>query len=424
MPRQVERLSAKAVQNLKREGYHADGGGLYLQVGRTGTKSWVFRYMLQGRTVSKSGKPTSREMGLGPYPDVSLSDARAKASDARKLLIDGLDPLEERRERARRAQLEASRRKTFKQVAEEFINKEKAGWTNDKHEWQWTNTLERFCYPAFGERPVGEINIQDVKEAIEPIWMDKHETAKRVLGRLHSIFSYAITLQLHPGPNPAKFENYVEHVLTKVDSKARIKHYPAVPFTDMYVFMEKLRANAATSARALELLVLTALRSGPVRLAERNEFNLEEAVWSIPAAKMKRKRDHRVPLPPQAVSLVKRILDAHDHGYVFVGRNGKPISDMTMNKLMERMGYGEYVPHGFRSSFTDWAHERSNHPREVVEMALAHEIGNETEAAYRRGDLFDKRRNLMAAWAQYCETKPSDAKIITFTPVQSGEAVA
>ncbi|MGE5525945.1 MAG: tyrosine-type recombinase/integrase [Rhodospirillaceae bacterium] len=424
MPRQIERLSAKAVQNEKRPGYHADGGGLYLQVGPTGTKSWVFRYMLKGRTVTKTGKSTSREMGLGPYPDISLADARTRAAEGRKFLIDGLDPIEERRARIRRAALEASRRKTFKEIAEEFIQKEKPGWTNPKHEWQWTNTLERFCYPTLGDRPVSEINTQAVRDAIEPIWLEKHETAKRVLGRIHSILAYAITLELHPGPNPARFDKHIEHVLAKVDSKARIKHYPALPFARMYEFMEKLRANKSTSARALELLVLTALRSGPVRLAERREFDLEQAVWFIPAAKMKRKRDHRVPLPPQAVTLVKNVLESHDGPYLFAGHKGKPISDMTMNQLMGRMGYGEFVPHGFRSSFTDWAHERSNHPREVVEMALAHEIGNDTEAAYRRGDLFDKRRHLMAAWAQYCETRPEDAKVISFAPVQAGETVA
>jgi len=426
MARELKRLSAKSVATATKPGYYADGAGLYLQVGATGSKSWIFRFMLAGR---------AREMGLGPLHAVSLADARKRAEECRKQLVDGVDPIAARESARAEQRRMAAAGQTFSQCAEAYIRTHRAGWKNAKHADQWTNTLETYCGPVFGALSVQAVDTPQVLRVLEPIWTEKPETASRLRARIERVLDWAAVRGYRTGDNPARWRGHLQQLLAPVSKKKRAKrvtHHPALPYAQMAEFMTELRAVEGEAARALELLILTASRTVEITGAKPVEFDLDNAIWTRPAERMKNGKEHRQPLCKRAVELLRHRL----HGnYVFRGRvDGEALSNMAMlalikriNEAREEQGKGkwmdprvdrEIVPHGFRSTFRDWTAERTNYPREVCEMALAHTIANEVEAAYRRGDLLEKRLNLMNDWQQYCDTPAAkSAKVVAIREV-------
>ncbi len=395
MKRQMLRLSTRAVIVKKKPGYYPDGGGLYLQVSASGSKSWIFRFALQGK---------ERQMGLGPFHTITLADARIAATDCRKLLLRQIDPIDARDADKTRKALQDARSITFAECAAAYIRAHRAKWKNAKHAEQWTNTIETYCGPIIGGLPVQDVDTGLVVKVLEPIWTAKPETASRLRGRIESVLDWARVSGYRAGDNPARWKGHLDNVLPALNKRQRVKHHPALPFDQMGAFMESLRTHEGIAARALAFLILTATRTSEVIGAQWSEFDLDAKLWTIPADRMKAGREHRVPLSPQAVAFLGKPPPSLS-GYVFPGqKEGKPLSNMTMLGLLKRMDRGDLTVHGFRSTFRDWASERTNYPREVCEMALAHTIGNEAEAAYRRGDLFEKRRRLMVEWAKHCDT--------------------
>lgn len=405
------RLSAKAVEKQRRAGYFADGDGLYLQCSPTRAKSWIFRFTLRGR---------AREMGLGSTSTVSLAEARHRAQQARKLLGDGIDPIEHRNAHRAAQALDKARQITFGECAQKYIEAHRAGWRNAKHIYQWTYTLDTYCGPIIGALPVVDVDTGLVLQVLEPIWETKTETASRLRARIENILDWATVRGYREGENPARWKGHLSKLLPPLRKRQRVKHHPALPYEQLGEFMQVLRTQEGTAARALEFSVLTAGRTGEVINARLEEFDLNKAIWTVPAARMKSGREHRVPLPPRTVEIVRAQLD-QGVDYLFPGaREGKPLSNMAMLMLLKkRMGRGDLTVHGFRSTFRDWTAERTSYPHEVCEMALAHTIGNQVEASYRRGDLFDKRRRLMAEWAKYCERPSKAGKVLK---IKSGAA--
>ncbi|MGC2854151.1 tyrosine-type recombinase/integrase [Novispirillum sp. DQ9] len=395
------KLTAKAVAALREPGRYADGNGLYLQVGKTGGKAWLLRYMLNGK---------AREMGLGALADVSLSEAREKASEARKLLSAGRDPLEARKEERQAAALEAAKAISFKGAAEAYITAHRAGWRNAKHAAQWSATLETYAFPVIGELPVADVDTGLVLRVLEPIWTEKPETASRVRGRIEAVLDWARVRGYRDGPNPALWRGHLAHLLPRRAKVRKVEHHAALPYAEIAAFMVALRQRDATAARGLEFAILTAARTGEVLGATWAEIDLEAAVWTVPADRMKAGREHRVPLSPRAAAILQAMAQEHgQEGYLFPSkRKGKPLSNMAFLMLLRRMGRADLTAHGFRSTFRDWTAERTAFPGEVAEAALAHVVGDKVEAAYRRGDLFEKRRKLMEAWADHCD-RPSAA---------------
>jgi integrase len=338
---------------------HADGLGLYLYVSKSGAKSWIYRFMLRGR---------SRDMGLGGLDVVSLSEARERALEARKIVKAGIDPIEERNaERAREA-VDAASRMTFADCARALIKSHEAGWRNPKHRQQWRNTLATYAYPVFGNLPVDTVDTGLVMKVIEP-------------------------------------RGHLDKLLPRRDRVQRVQHHPALPYEDIGAFVLALRDRDGFAARGLEFLILTAARPGEVYGATWDEIDLDRAVWTIHADRMKAGKEHRVPLPDRAVELLREMQEVRVSDFIFPGQGpGRPLSNMAFLQLLKRMRHEDLTAHGFRSTFRDWAAERTSFPRELAEKALAHAVGNKVEAAYQRGDLFDKRRKLMDAWAQYCES--------------------
>lgn len=395
--RALNKLTVKSIDKLSRPGAYADGGGLYVQIRSTGTKSWVFRYMLNLRR---------REMGLGSLRAISLAEAREKATACRRRLANGLDPIDERdAERAQRA-AEAAKTLTFAQCAERFIAAHEAGWRNQKHAAQWRSTLETYCGPVFGAILVEQVDTELVLKALEPVWAAKPETATRVRSRVERVLDWARVRGHRSGDNPARWRGHLDKLLPTLGKKKRVKHHPALPFRDVGVFMAKLQKQDGLARRALELLILTAGRTGEVLLARWPEFDLEHAIWTIPAERMKAHREHRVPLSDPAVTLLRSLPRLRGEPFVFPAAPGKHLSNMALLAVLRRMHHQEITVHGFRSTFRDWAAECTTFSREVCEMALAHVVSNEVEAAYRRGDLFDKRRQLMTEWSRYCLRRP------------------
>ena len=387
------KLTALGVARLKTPGLYGDGGGLWLQVSGQGGKSWVYRYTL--------GKK-SREMGLGSANTFTLAEARDKALACRKLCYDGIDPIEMRRGRRQDEAVEAAKAITFSACAASYIDSHRAGWRNAKHAAQWTATLETYAYPMFGSLPVQAVDTNLVMQALEPIWAVKPETATRVRGRIESILDWATTRGYRRGENPARWKGHLQNLLPARSKVQRVEYHAALPFRDVPAFMIDLACRDAVAARALEFAILTAARTGEVIGATWAEIDLEARTWTAPAERMKGGREHRVPLSEPAVAILERILSLGD-GYVFPGaRRGKPMSQMGMLMLLRRMGREDITAHGFRSSFRDWASETTDFPSEVVEMALAHTVESKVERAYRRGDLFEKRRELMSVWAVHC----------------------
>ncbi len=410
MAHQVQQLSAKTVAGKRKPGYYADGLGLYLQVSKTGTKSWIFRFRLPGM-VTRHGKPKSAEMGLGTLDTISLADARRRAADARTQVLDGINPIEARRT-AKLAQARSSGVKLFSDVAAAFIAANRDEWRNAKHAGQWENTLSRYAYPKIGALPVHVIATGHINDVLQPIWNAKRETAIRLRGRIEKILDRATALGYRTGPNPAHWRGNLDHILPKDKRRSRIKHHPALPYAEIGSFLTKLRAQEGTAARALEFGILTAARTGEVIGMQWAEVDLVGGVWTVPAKRMKGAREHRVPLSPAAAQLLRDL--PQGTAYVFPGRKqDKPLSNMAMLQLLERMGRGDLTVHGFRSTFRDWTAEQTSFPREVCEMALAHAIEDKTEAAYRRGDLFEKRLRLMTEWAKHCEQTQPAGKILS-----------
>ncbi|OFW00147.1 MAG: integrase [Acidobacteria bacterium RIFCSPLOWO2_12_FULL_59_11] len=411
MARQTQRLSVKGVAAKRKPGYYADGGGLYLQVSQVGSKSWIFRYMLNGK---------AREMGLGPLNTVTLADARQRAAACRLLLVDGIDPIEARNTKRAGEALNAARTITFAECAEAYIKAHRAGWKNAKHADQWTNTLATYCGPVIGPLPVQTVNTGLVLKVLESIWTEKPETATRLRARIEKVLDWATVRTYRTGDNPARWRGHMDKLLPKLEKRKRVKHHPALPFDAMGEFIESLRAQEGIAARALEFLILTAGRTGEVIGATWQEVDLEGALWTIPAVRMKAHREHRVPLSPRAVKLLQGLEAKRQSDYVFPGqKEDAPLSNMAMLELLKRMARTDLTVHGFRSTFRDWASERTSYPREVCEMALAHAVSDHVEAAYRRGDLFEKRRRLMAEWAKHCEAPKRSAKV---TPIRKAAA--
>jgi integrase len=411
MVRQLCRLKALTVSRATRPGLYPDGGGLYLQVTSKGARSWIYRYTLRGK---------AREMGLGSLRDVSLANARTEVGVYQRQRAAGTDPIEARDAERARAATEAASAITFQSCAEAYIEAHKAGWRNSKHAAQWGSTLTNYAYPVFGESPVQRVGLAQIMRVLEPIWSVKPETASRLRGRIESVLDWSTTRDYRKGDNPARWRGHLENLLPKAARVRRVKHHPALPYSELGDFMRTLRSQEGTAALALEFTILTATRTSETIGARWDEIDLANALWVIPPERIKGGREHRVPLPPAALAVISRMKPLREAGGGFLfpgGRPGKPLSNMALLKVLERMESGDITVHGFRSTFRDWAAECTNFPRDVAEMALAHSIGDKVEAAYRRGDLFHKRRQLMQAWARHCATmKPAGEVVAIAAP--------
>lgn len=388
----MKRLTTLQVGRLNKMGRYAVGDGAYLQIARGGSKQWIFRYQKDGR---------ARHMGLGSYTLLTLAEAREKARNARRLILEGIDPLEAKAARRQADRLEKARSVSFTQCAESYIAAHGAGWRNPKHRAQWRSTLATYAYPVMGELAIASVDTGIVLKALEPIWTTKPETADRVRGRIESILDWAKVRGYRDGENPARWRGHLDKLLPAKRKMRRVKHHTALPYAEVPAFMQELRLREGLGARALEFAILTAARTSEVIGARWSEIGLDAAMWTIPAERMKALREHRVPLSDAVIDLLKQL--PREGEWVFPGgREGKPLSNMALLETLRRMGRGDLTAHGFRSSFRDWAAERTAFPSEVVEMALAHAVSSKVEAAYRRGDLFEKRRHLMQDWANFC----------------------
>lgn len=385
------KLSARQVATLSEPNIYSDGGGLYLRV-RTSGRSWFFIGTLNGKRI---------ELGLGSALDVSLAKARERAGAIREMLIDGIDPRAERAKARAAKAVAPTPVVTFGSFAKEHLAEIEDGFSNDTHRKQWHYTLTEYCKPI-AETPIDQISTDGILEVLKPIWLTKVDTASRLRGRIERILDAARIKGLRSGENPARYRGHLQLLLPKQDKSVR--HHPALPFAKMATFMAALRKRPAIAARALEFTILTAARSGEARGMTWSEVNLEEKLWTVPGSRMKAKCEHVVPLSDAAIAVLKGV---HEEGlkpedFVFAAPRGGSFSDMALSQLLKRMEYTGITVHGFRSTFRDWAGDATQFEREEVEMALAHQTGSAVERAYRRGRALEKRRELMAAWADYC----------------------
>jgi len=387
-------LSAlKIKQNLK-PGMYVDGLGLYLKVGSGNSKSWIFRYRINGKL---------RDMGLGPLHTVSLAEARDKAEVCRVIRLKGLDPLEERSKEQQAKTIEAAVTITFEKCAETYIATHRDGWKNGKHAEQWTATLQTYVYPIFKDRPVTEIDDALVLKVLQPIWKEKTETASRVRGRIERILDWARVMKYRTGDNPARWRGHLDHLLPKRSRVTAIVHHAALPIDETPAFIQVLRREETVVARAFEFCILTATRTNETMGMRWSEYDEKTQLWTVPGTRMKAGRDHRIPLAERSQQILAAMQDIRINDFVFPGGvKERPLSSMAFLMLLRRLERNDITAHGFRSTFRDWAAERTDFPNEVVEMALAHTISNKVEAAYRRGDLFEKRRQLAETWASFC----------------------
>jgi integrase len=407
MPKLAKELGALEVKRLANQaGLHFVGGvqGLALLVSGVEARSWVLRLMVGGRR---------REMGLGPFPEVTLAKAREKAREARELVRQGADPIQRQQAASDALRAAAAAARRFDDCANDYIKAHAAGWRNVKHAQQWRNTLATYVSPVIGSLPVRDVALGHVTKILEPIWTEKNETASRVRSRIELVLDWAIARGLREGPNPARWRGHLDKLLARPAKVNRRVSQPALPIAKAPPFVQQLRLVSGSSARALEFLIYTAARSGEVRLATWGEIDLAAKAWAIPADRMKAGREHRVPLSERALQLLETLRPGKADELLLAAPNGGPLSDMALTQCVRRMNAvgkpewldprsgREVVPHGFRSTFRDWAAECTNYPNEVAEMALAHVIDNKVEAAYRRGDLFDKRRQMMDDWAAF-----------------------
>jgi integrase len=396
------RLTALEVKNLTEGGRYGDGDGLWLQVRDADHRSWLFRY-----TVGRK----ARQMGLGPLPDVSLAEARERAAQARHIIRDGGDPIEQRREQ-RSIRATKAGGATFRAASEKYIAAHESAWRSPVHRAQWRNTLESEAFPKIGDLPVNAIDTAAVTRVLEPIWHQKTETASRLRARIEAVLDYAATMRWRSGENPARWRGHLSNIFESrrrlaraFHSEAVSQHHAALPWQEIASFLGDLRQQSGVAARALEFTILTACRTGETFGARWAEMDMDAAVWVIPAQRTKAGRTQRIPLTEAALASVS-VVEALREGpesLVFPGAvAGKQLSATAMRKVLARMNRGELTVHGFRSTFRDWAAEATNHPREVAEAALAHALRDRTEAAYQRGDLMEKRRRLMDDWAKFC----------------------
>ena len=403
MPRTgKEWLSPLAVQRQKAAGLYADGNGLYLRVTESGAKYWPFRYSLGGKR---------REMFLGKFPDMSLANARDEAGECRKQVKRGTDPIDARKAvaentKAQKAIVDA-RAVTFKDCAEGYMEAHRDSWRNAKHKQQWENTLAHYAYPVFGDLPTEDIGLPLVLKVLQPLWKPRTETAKRLRGRIEAVLDWAHARDYRSGENPARWKGKLQTLLAAPSKIATVKHHPALPYADIHPFMEAAKQQEGTAALALQFLILTASRTNEAIGMRWAEIDEAKGEWRVPADRMKGHREHRVPLSHDALAVLERAkaLRKGKGTVVFPSPRGDaPLSNMALAVLLRRMGRADITVHGFRSTFRDWCAEVTAYPREIAEACLAHISGDKVESAYLRSDFFDKRRQLMDAWARYCAT--------------------
>jgi integrase len=407
MARSLNRLTALKVARAKRPGMYADGGSLYLRVAEGGSKQWVFRYVTNGRL---------RDMGIGPCHTLTLAEARERATEARKLRLDGIDPIASKRARVAALRVADANAMTFKQCAEGFIRDNEKKWTNPMHRQQWQNTLAQHVYPILGSLPVAAIDTPLVLRVLKPLWGRTPETASRVRGRIENVLGWATVHHYRSGDNPARWNGLLEHALPARSRVAKIEHFAALPYAEVAAFVARLRQETRVAARCLEFVLLTAARLGEAIHATWNEIDLDNRIWTVPASRMKADKEHKVPLSGATVAVLKAMRTVRHGDYIFPGsREKRPLGYATVLRLAKQVAGANITAHGFRSTFRDWAAEHTNFPREVAEMALAHAVGTDVERAYQRGDLFEKRRKLMDAWAAYCAKVETNAAVVPIT---------
>jgi integrase len=378
------------------------------------------RLIALGSFASPQAKPKPARTGRCTISSVrwawgrstrSVLEAREKALKCRKLRDQGIDPIEARRADRANAALEAARVMTFDQCRDAFVAAKQAGWRNVKHASQWRNTLTTYVTPVFGKVPIGAIDTALVTKVLQPLWTRKPETARRVRGRIEAILDWAKACGYRDGENPARFRGHLKHLLADIPEVRRVKHHAALPYAGIAEFIADLRERPGIAAKALEFTILTAARTGEVIGAQWDEINLKARVWTVPADRMKGSREHRVPLTDAAIAVLEQMREVRQNEFMFPGDRRAMMSNMAMDMLLRRMGRDVTV-HGFRSTFKDWASERTNFPNEVSEAALAHAVGDKVEAAYRRGDMFEKRRRLMEAWAEFASERQATGLIV------------
>jgi integrase len=394
-------LSAKRVQRLKGEGRYHDAlmPGLYLQISATGARSWLLRFELNGR---------ERMMGLGSAAIFNLAQARERAREARRQLADGIDPLQARQAAKAAAKAAAAKALTFREAATRYAVQHEPEWHNDSHRAQFMASLKSYAFPTIGDMDVAAIDVPDVLRVIEPIWPTKTVTASRVRNRIEAVIDWCMIRGHRPrGDNPARWRGHLDQVLPKPRKVAKIVHHAAMPYSAVRAFMGELRERESIAARALEFTILCAARTNEVLGARWDEIDLNAGVWIVPASRMKAGKEHRVPLSPRAIALLHQLPTESGNEHVFIGmKPGAGLAGTVMARLMQRMGHGDVTVHGFRSAFSDWAHEQTAHANHTIELSLAHNVGSEVERAYRRKDMLAKRVRLMNDWARYCSSKP------------------
>lgn len=407
MPKKAKEWTALDVKRITHPGRHAVGviPGLLIVVKDTGAKSWILRTVIGEKR---------RNIGLGGYPEITLAQAREKARNTKKIIEQGIDPIEERQ--TRRIALIKSQgcKMTFAEAARLCHDKKTPEFKSEKHARDWISSVNRYANPVLGSLSVNEIELPNILKVLEPIWQEKTETATRLRQRLEHILNWATVSGHRKGDNPARWSGHLDAVLPKPSKVHKKKHHAALPWQEIGAFMAKLKKKQGMAARALEWIILTACRSGEVRFATWDEIDMENRAWTIPADRMKAGKEHKIPLTDDAVKLLEALPRFQESNYIFPAARGGALSDMAVSMVCRRMKI-KAVPHGFRSTFRDWCAENTNFPREVAEMALAHTVGNAVEAAYRRGDLFIKRRKLMEAWSGLCNKVQAGA---TVTPIR------
>ena len=423
MPKKAKELSALSVAKIKVNGRHAVGGvnGLHLRIVND-SRAWILRVVV-GQRFDENGKQQvhRRDIGLGSYPEVSLAEARTKAQEMKTQIRNGIDPIQQKQENLQALRIQKLRDRTFRECAQIVIANKSRELKNQKHIAQWSTTLETYIYPTLGDISIGTITKVDIAEVLRPIWIEKNETAKRIRGRIETIFDYAKAMEYFEGDNPAEWKGNLEPILGNLKQESR--PHPSLPYDQIATFVQHLRQKDGISPKALEFAILTACRSGEIFGARWQEIDFKNKVWIIPKERMKAEKEHRVPLSHQAISLLKSIQEyTQSQDFIFPApRKGKMLSDMSLTTLIKRMhqqklkendvGYIDpkqnrvITTHGFRSTFRDWSADKTDYPREVCEHVLAHKLPDEVEAAYLRGAYLEKRKALMADWAQFCSSK-------------------